>query len=174
VKILVKSTTKSLLQQVPVVFTRMTARILQRVRILPFSGVARCPAATRSSTHKVLRQNDQLSRVVGWRERACSSSALLPKKDYYSQCYCVSSWFRLPDQGMDDYELLSRASCFLVAREGFEETGGVHIVTSAHVVHPFAFPNYYPLDQHAWLGFVGEEHVMTKFEIRSPSAPLRV
>ena len=75
---------------------------------------------------------------------------------------------------MDDYELLSRASCFLVAREGFEETGGVHIVTSAHVVHPFAFPNYYPLDQHAWLGFVGEEHVMTKFEIRSPSAPLRV
>jgi hypothetical protein len=42
----------------------------------------------------------------------------------------------------------------------------MHIVTSAHVVHPFAFPKYYPPDQHAWLQFVGEQHVMTKLEVR--------
>jgi len=80
-------------------------------------------------------------------------------------CYCISSWFRLPEQGMDDYELLSRASGFLIARQDSEDEG-VHIVTSAHVVHPFAFPNYYPLDEHAWLKFVTDRHVLTKFEIR--------
>ena len=42
----------------------------------------------------------------------------------------------------------------------------MHILTSAHVVHPFAFPRYYPPDQHAWLQFVGEQHVMTKLEVR--------
>ena len=70
---------------------------------------------------------------------------------------------------MDNYELLSRASGFLVRRaspDGSAAGTGVHIVTSAHVVHPFAFPNYYPPEEHGWLRFVGEQHVMTKFEIR--------
>lgn len=96
--------------------------------------------------------------------RASSSSALLPADAYYTQCYCVSSWFRIPEQGMDNFELLSRASGFMVPRAGGED--GVHIVTSAHVVHPFAFPNYYPPEEHAWLRFVGERHVQTRFEIR--------
>ena len=64
---------------------------------------------------------------------------------------------------MDNFELLSRASGFLVR---MRNRSGVHIVTSAHVVHPFAFPGYYPLEEHAWLRFVNEDHVQTKFEIR--------
>ena len=64
---------------------------------------------------------------------------------------------------MDNFELLSRASGFLVRKS---DRSGVHIVTSAHVVHPFAFPGYYPLEEHAWLRFVNEDHVQTKFEIR--------
>jgi hypothetical protein len=43
---------------------------------------------------------------------------LRAKEDYYSLCYCVSSWFRLPEQGMDEYELLSRASCVMLPRGG--------------------------------------------------------
>jgi hypothetical protein len=56
-------------------------------------------------------------------QRANSSSALQPKDAYYTQCFCVSSWFRVPEQGMDTFELLSRASGFLVPRAGGE--GGV-------------------------------------------------
>lgn len=98
--------------------------------------------------------------------RNSSSSAVLrPKEEYYSQCYSISSWFRLPEQGMDDFELLSRASGFLIARQDCKEEA-VHIVSSAHVVHPFAFPNYYPVEEHAWLKFVNENNVLTKFEIR--------
>ena len=111
-------------------------------------------------------------RGLGMQTRAKSRSPLRPEDEYYSHCYCISSWFRLPEQGMDDYELLSRASCFLVERPGRgagQEPGNIHIVTSAHVVHPFAFPNYYPPTQHAWLRFVAEQHVMTKFEIRARS-----
>ena len=117
-----------------------------------FVSVVQKPATVRSALN------------VASGRRANSSSALQPKDAYYTQCFCVSSWFRVPEQGMDTFELLSRASGFLVPRAGGE--GGVHIVTSAHVVHPFAFPNYYPPAEHAWLGFVGERHVMTKFEIR--------
>jgi hypothetical protein len=95
--------------------------------------------------------------------RLSSAPSLRHKDEYFPLCYCISSWFRLPEQGMDNFELLSRASSFLVRREG---QFGVHIVTSAHVVHPFAFPNYYPPDQHAWLRFVNERHVITKFEVR--------
>ena len=121
-------------------------------RLRPIVSVTQKPVAARSVLN------------VASGPRANSSSALQPKDAYYTQCFCVSSWFRVPEQGMDTFELLSRASGFLVPRTGGE--GGVHIVTSAHVVHPFAFPNYYPPEEHAWLGCVGERHVMTKFEVR--------
>lgn len=66
---------------------------------------------------------------------------------------------------MANEELLSRGSAFLVPRMD-QDGGQVHICTSAHVVHPFAFPHYYEAEMKDWLRFVREKHVTCKIEAR--------
>jgi hypothetical protein len=60
-------------------------------------------------------------------------------------------------------ELLSRGSAFLVPMEEHENC--VHICTSGHVVHPFAYPHYYKAEWE-WLRFVKPEHVTFRIEAR--------
>jgi hypothetical protein len=91
--------------------------------------------------------------------------------------YTLSSWFMLPDQGMTSFEVLSRASAFLTPwRSRPEPRGGAsaalrlpkyHVIGSAHVTHPFFFPNYYPEHQYPWLQYVSEEDTLNKLELRS-------
>lgn len=106
-------------------------------------------------------------------------------------CASISAWFCLPEQGMEGFEILSRASAFLVkadvnnmknlGRSGFpvghESTMGskymakagteflpsYHVITSSHVVSPWKWPKYYPDE---WLQFVNEQHTHYTLEIR--------
>lgn len=92
-----------------------------------------------------------------------------------------SSWFCLPEQGMKDFEILNRASAFLVRASGSgnrarsKVTGRefvdrapfpapkVHLVTSSHVVAPWRWPKYYADE---WLQQVNERHTMYTAEMR--------
>ena len=106
----------------------------------------------------------------------------------------LSAWFCLPEQGMEGFEILSRASAFLVkadseamrknGRSSFPvghpstygsraaEKAGVnfmpthHLVTSSHVVSPWRWPRYYPDE---WLQFVNEKHTHYTVEVRDDS-----
>jgi hypothetical protein len=71
---------------------------------------------------------------------------------------CVSSWFILPEQGMTSYELLSRSSCFLIPKLT-KFKNNFHVISCAHVTHPFLFKKYYPED---WLQFITEENIKVK------------
>lgn len=81
----------------------------------------------------------------------------------------VTSRFCLPEQGMTHFDVLSRASTFAVdvSRSRLGGTG-LLFLTSAHVVHPFAFRHLYPGDENAWLDFVEERHVRASLEVRDP------
>lgn len=65
----------------------------------------------------------------------------------------ISSWFCVPEH-MPGEELLSRGSALILPWRGGEGTSSsereYHVVTSAHVVHPFSFPHYYQ-SQMEWL-----------------------
>jgi hypothetical protein len=104
----------------------------------------------------------------------------------------LSAWFCIPEQGMDGFEIMSRASAFLVKADvdsmkgafpvGHESTMGAryaakaaknaaglefrpthHVVTSSHVVSPWLWPKYYPEE---WLQFVNEQHTYYTLEVR--------
>lgn len=72
-----------------------------------------------------------------------------------------SSWFRIPDQGMEKHELLARGSGFFVRGP---TSGVLMALVSAHVAAPHRFKKYFPQD---WLGFVRDEHCRTLLETRS-------
>ena len=54
-------------------------------------------------------------------------------------CLSLTTYFKSASLGVKTYEVLSRASAFLATHGG-----ALHVVSSAHVTHPFAFPHYYP------------------------------
>jgi len=65
----------------------------------------------------------------------------------------LTCYFKLPDQGMKSYAVLSRGTCFLTPSLGESSKNRVHILASAHVVSPFNFPQYFTED---WLSFVSQ------------------
>ena len=87
----------------------------------------------------------------------------------------ISTWFKVPLE-MSRYEILSRASCFVVTlpttATSHPSTGAptttksttTHLITSQHVVRPWAFKNYYPQD---WISHVNDERVKFYAEKRS-------
>mmetsp|Transcript_30734 Transcript_30734/g.98860 ORF Transcript_30734/g.98860 Transcript_30734/m.98860 type:complete len:288 (+) Transcript_30734:207-1070(+) len=91
--------------------------------------------------------------------------------------YCISSWFRIPEKGMQEFEFLSRASGFIVKTgnwEGGQKSKGVlRIIASAHVILPFQFPNYYPVEQYEWLHSIGRENIQARLEIRKPNGEIK-
>jgi hypothetical protein len=90
-----------------------------------------------------------------------------------------SSWFCLPEQGMKDMEILSRASCFLTpfnnssvantstSNKYNSKLGGrkFHVLTASHVVAPWRWPKHYPDE---WLQHVNETHTHYTLELRHP------
>ena len=74
----------------------------------------------------------------------------------------VSSWFCIPEQGMKDFEILSRASGFLVPAQA-QYRKQFHIVTCSHSISPWRWPKYYPMD---WLQHVNEKHTYYTLEVR--------
>ena len=105
----------------------------------------------------------------------------------------ISSWFCIPEQGMKEFEILSRASAFVVkansslfkypygngknnttreiSKDGENNRGKFfqpeyHILTASHVVSPWRWPKYYPDE---WLQYVSEKHTHYTVELRDES-----
>jgi hypothetical protein len=64
---------------------------------------------------------------------------------------------------MKSYEILNRASAFLVRSSSEKFENKFHVVTSSHVVAPWKYPKYYPDE---WLKYVNEDHSYCTIEIR--------
>lgn len=84
-----------------------------------------------------------------------------------SLSFSFSNWFCSPALGQTKYEILNRASAFMIKssnpNSSFENK--YHIVTSSHVVAPWKYPKYYPQE---WLPYVNEDHIYCTIELRYP------
>lgn len=77
-----------------------------------------------------------------------------------------TSWFCIPEQGMKDMEVLSRGSAFLIPtlnRNGNDFKTKYHVCTAAHIVSPWLFPTFYPVE---WLKHVNHTHTHYTIEMR--------
>lgn len=79
----------------------------------------------------------------------------------------LSSWFIVPEFGMRDLEILSRASAFVVKGRSSMFPHKYHVVTSSHVVAPWRWPKYYQMD---WLENVTEANMQYSAELRHTDA----
>lgn len=72
-------------------------------------------------------------------------------RNAYKQSNCalsISTWFCLPHHGMKDFEILNRASAFLVSSRsdkgvdlGIEnQFRKIHVLTASHVAAPWKWP----------------------------------
>ena len=75
----------------------------------------------------------------------------------------ISTWFRVPEEGMADFEILCRASAFLVRSKNPQYPAKFHLLTASHIVAPWRFPKYYPDE---WLRYVNQNHTQYTLEIR--------
>ena len=75
----------------------------------------------------------------------------------------ISTWFRVPEEGMTEFEILCRASAFLVRSKNPKYPAKFHLLTASHVVAPWRFPKYYPDE---WLRYVNQNHTQYTLEIR--------
>jgi hypothetical protein len=77
--------------------------------------------------------------------------------------YGIGSYFKIPEQDMLKYEVLSRGSLILVP----SKKKHFRIVSAAHIPFPFYYPKLYDMvDKYEWLNFVEEEHVYNTLQIR--------
>lgn len=75
----------------------------------------------------------------------------------------ISTWFRIPEQGMADHEILCRASAFFIRSKDSKYPSKLHLLTASHVVAPWRFPKYY---KDEWLSHVNQNHTKYSLEIR--------
>lgn len=79
----------------------------------------------------------------------------------------ITSWFCIAEQGMKDFEVLCKASAFLVKANPYIKDAKLkpryHLLTVSHVVAPWKFPKLYPNE---WLTFVNEKHTHFTMELR--------
>jgi len=95
--------------------------------------------------------------------RRCLSTAF--STQYFA--YALTSYFRLPEQGMTDYELLSRASLTVVpTSELWRGPEKFHFLGPAHVTHPWRYKRFYPEESFGWLQFLEEDVVVNKFALK--------
>ena len=74
----------------------------------------------------------------------------------------LTAWFRIPEQGMANYEVLSQASAVLLRHRRKNL-----LLTSAHVVAPWDWRHYFPQD---WISFVAPEHCRYTLEVRDQAS----
>ncbi|ETV65086.1 hypothetical protein H257_18134 [Aphanomyces astaci] len=76
----------------------------------------------------------------------------------------LTTLFRLPHEGMEAFEVLSRGSAMLVHRTRAKRNPSLlHVLTCAHVACPWRYPAYYP---HEWLQHVDEGFVKHTLALR--------
>ncbi|KAK8821816.1 hypothetical protein WA556_002261, partial [Blastocystis sp. ATCC 50177/Nand II] len=77
----------------------------------------------------------------------------------------VTSWYHIPEKGMDRFEVLAMSSCLpLVASKQYEYK--YHFVCPFHVIAPYLFKSYFPDSTFPWLQDVHEENVIVTAEFR--------
>jgi hypothetical protein len=79
----------------------------------------------------------------------------------------ITTWFRLPDQGMKNYEFLSRGTAFAVNIAAIldtvsKATDPLLFVSAKHATHPFLCRHVY---KEEWLQYVCEENVLRTVEL---------
>lgn len=74
-----------------------------------------------------------------------------------------SSWFMIPGEGMKGFEILNRASACLVKARNPKFPYKVHVIASSHVVAPWKWPKYYPLE---WIQSINEHFCHYSVETR--------
>lgn len=81
----------------------------------------------------------------------------------------LEAWFQLPEHGMQQPEILSRSSVFLTpVASGCTSKRQLHVVTTAHVTHPWLYRRFYPGLQYDWLDAVYQEAVRVNLTLREP------
>ena len=82
-------------------------------------------------------------------------------------CAAVTSHFRLPEQGMETFEVLARATAFPVRfKAGPAARPSLHWLVSKHVVAPFEYTHSYYAAEAEWLSFVEPKHIKVTLEFR--------
>lgn len=77
----------------------------------------------------------------------------------------LEAWFKLPEHGMKEYEILARGSLFLTpASKDYKRR--FHVVAPAHVTHPWRFRHFYRGPDHDWLDAVHEDAVKVLVTVR--------
>eukprot|EP01125_Pyxidicula_operculata_P015235 TRINITY_DN5155_c0_g1_i5.p1 TRINITY_DN5155_c0_g1~~TRINITY_DN5155_c0_g1_i5.p1 ORF type:complete len:171 (+),score=12.51 TRINITY_DN5155_c0_g1_i5:31-543(+) len=82
----------------------------------------------------------------------------------FRKSLALTSYFMLPEQGMTKWDVLSRGSVFFVKSNAKRKK--LHVVSAAHITHPFSFPRLYPPAQYPWLQFVREDAVHNFIQLR--------
>ncbi|KYQ91315.1 hypothetical protein DLAC_11714 [Tieghemostelium lacteum] len=82
----------------------------------------------------------------------------------------ISSFFRYPEGGVNEYANLSKGTAFLVQtpKSGFigKPNNSIYCISCAHITHPFQFPNLYKEEQYSWLYVLGESNIKAQLEYR--------
>ncbi|KAM9966291.1 hypothetical protein ACTFIR_006497 [Dictyostelium discoideum] len=81
----------------------------------------------------------------------------------------ISSFFRYPEGGVEDYTNLSKGTAFLArAPSGLlsKPNNSLYCISCAHITHPFHFPNLYKEDQYSWIYSLGEKNIKVQLEYR--------
>jgi len=74
--------------------------------------------------------------------------------------YSLTTWFKIPEQGLNSLEILAQGSAVnLAMREGSNPV----FLTSARLTQPWTFPDHYPQE---WLKFVDLSHCSYTLEMR--------
>ena len=89
-----------------------------------------------------------------------------PMSSHLRRVCGLTAWFRIPEQGMARFDVLSQASA-VAFREEDSNGAQLFFLTSAHVVQPWQWPHYYPQD---WISYVKPEHCMYTLETRDDAS----
>lgn len=90
-----------------------------------------------------------------------TSPGIRTKASHYRTILSVSSFFKLPEQGMKDYELLSQGTGFCLSGPPALSTK-VILLSCSHVLAPYRWQQYF---KKPWLKFVKDEHVERRIKI---------
>ncbi len=80
----------------------------------------------------------------------------------------IEAWFCLPEHGMRELEILARGSLFVTPALSAQWPRAYHIVTAAHVTHPWLFRRFYSGPDHDWLDAVRADAVQVRLTVREP------
>ncbi|EFA74984.1 hypothetical protein PPL_12018 [Heterostelium album PN500] len=171
-KSIVKSTGSSLFRQ----------NKIQNVGVLSQSFVSiatasAMPTSLQSSTTRLYsianQYNNQNNRLYASKKAASTDKSATKKKEEAIETpsiLTISSYFKYPEYGVNEYVNLSRGSLFLVKTPSglFSASRPIYAISCAHITHPFNFPFLYKEENHKWIFALGESNIKAEIEYRDP------